>query len=505
METAGSLETWIKDRLSNRDRECPGELLQDILNRRESIIRTLCATFERTTCELVEIGDISRPDELLEAFAMAWLIQAREAFPLIIDVCNAAGERLDELFEPISITEELPFVMEALLDKDWHQLQSHIENEEVHSETRSAYLQTLVLGLASGKCSQDQIHVFLERLFDGILEGTFTDPYFCDSLLNAVSELGGQAWQEQIREIYGREICSPHSIRLEEMLEAKETEPEENLNWLRELVHRHRFGQIASSLDEETLREITRQCHQGAKVQERMPSWGDRNAPCGCGSGKKYKKCCLLAQITWEPICIKNINITTEPLDLVKSYGIAPSDEGRLIAMAARMCGKSNDMDASQLLADVDFWISEYPQVPFFWHRKYLHLRVANRSKEAFEALREIVARFPEDLFGVSEYACYLLRRGEPERAWAALKQAESIEMFVPGRKDFYLDEVRSFYTALAHYYAAVGRLSCAEGCRRLIEKIDPGCEEINELQAAIRAARTLDQQKKRALAAAES
>jgi tetratricopeptide (TPR) repeat protein len=129
-----------------------------------------------------------------------------------------------------------------------------------------------------------------------------------------------------------------------------------------------------------------------ASDQRTAPNAG-RNAPCPCGSGKKFKKCCGSA----------NRSTGALPDELKKYSETKDSLVRQFLSLASqdRAC-----------LADSDFW-----------QELGAHLGTAGEFALALEAQSEAIRLNPENFGAKADYAATLSATGDNEEAWRIISQ----------------------------------------------------------------------------------
>jgi tetratricopeptide (TPR) repeat protein len=136
-----------------------------------------------------------------------------------------------------------------------------------------------------------------------------------------------------------------------------------------------------------------------------------------------------------------------------------------------------------EVLQKTPEYLSKYPGIPMLYNFLYGAYRKAGRPREAMKLMKETVQLFPNYLFGRVEYALYLLRRGEPEKAHAALKNAGTLSQLYPERKIFHAAEWKAFAYAMGLYWIQKGDINQAEIYLAIIQKITPKSSQITVLQ----------------------
>jgi tetratricopeptide (TPR) repeat protein len=113
--------------------------------------------------------------------------------------------------------------------------------------------------------------------------------------------------------------------------------------------------------------------------------------------------------------------------------------------------------------------------------------RRLNRPHEALKLMKETLQIFPDYLFARVEYALYLLRRGEPDKAHEALGKAGTLSQLYPERKIFHAAEWKSFSYAMGLYWIKKDNINQAKVYLGIIQNISPNSGEVKELQKEIK------------------
>jgi len=286
----------------------PREAVEAAVERRDEVVPELLRILDET---------IDRPEELLEGarmdhlYALYLLTQLRvpEAFPRILRLFRLPGELGVEITGYVA-TEDLHRMLATLSDGDVRPIQELIEDPEVGEWVRGAglfALQEMVLG---GQLPREEVVAYLGELLGGRLEREPSNVWSC--LVSIATDLHATELADEIHRGYAEGLVDPFVIGLDEVEEAFCAPREAVLNESR----RRSKGPIEDTVREmhwwacfhprpETARErraraplpVTRLVDEpstpfGQSIVREGPKVG-RNDPCPCGSGKKYKKCCL--------------------------------------------------------------------------------------------------------------------------------------------------------------------------------------------------------------------
>ena len=144
-----------------------------------------------------------------------------------------------------------------------------------------------------------------------------------------------------------------------------------------------------------------------------------RNDPCPCGSGQKYKRCCL-------------------PRDE------AAAAEARTRAQAAQSSAQSLIPPASRIVDDDDGLDDASNRV--------IDLIEAERLDEAEHAAQDLLARYPEVPDGLERIAMVAAARGDRPRAAKYYRKAAD---FVHAHADWYDPEEETYLRTRAAEFSA--------------------------------------------------
>jgi tetratricopeptide (TPR) repeat protein len=137
-----------------------------------------------------------------------------------------------------------------------------------------------------------------------------------------------------------------------------------------------------------------------------------RNDPCPCGSGQKYKRCCL------------------------------PRDEAAAVERARAL---EREQAAAMLAPDEDDGLDEASN-------RVIDLIDAGRLAEAEQAAQDLLQRYPEVHDGLERVAMVAAARGDRARAAEYYRKAAD---FVQARRDWYDPEMEVYLRARATEFGA--------------------------------------------------
>jgi len=260
---------------------------------------------------LNELTSLANKNELsrkyiLHFFAMFILAKFREpeAYPVFVRLVSLPGETVQAVLGDI-VTESLPALLASVCQGDLTLIKKLIENPEINEYVRGSAIESLLVLYAEGDLSRETIIGYFRELYTTKLEKEFSLTWgmlvaanYNIHPLELMPEIE-QAFQDGfVDELYinfeGVQKCSKRNQQevLQE-LDRRRYSYADNLvyalaNWA---CYRKRESTTAqnSMLDVKPSKKMRELNFVAARTEPKV----GRNDPCPCGSGKKYKKCCL--------------------------------------------------------------------------------------------------------------------------------------------------------------------------------------------------------------------
>jgi hypothetical protein len=274
----------------------PMEAMRAAIEQREAITPELLRALEAVAENPEEHA--RREDRMLHLFALYLLAQFREkrAFPFVVKMFSAPGETPFDLAGD-TVTERLEGILASIYDGNPAPLQELVENEAANEYVRNAAIRSFVVLGHSGQMPREQVVEYFRTLFRDKLPRTFS--YVWTGLARSVAELPAPELLEDVRQVYQAGL-----------LEISQRDFEHIERELRsgELRRRGKYTLITNAISEmewwACFKQPGRLSSKSKPGSQPAASAGAtppppkvhkkpwRNAPCPCGSGKKYKHCC---------------------------------------------------------------------------------------------------------------------------------------------------------------------------------------------------------------------
>ncbi len=282
------------------------ELLEELLRlQRQTLIEDLCTVLNDGIERYSYFEDLSWDEEntsfVLHAINLLTELEAENALPSVLNVLRQS-EDLVEFYLGDLITEYVWMCIYKLGANQLNVLENFMKESNVHTYCKTEVSVALTQIVLHHPERRDEVIDWFRRVFDFYQKASIEDDVIDSDLIGLmvayVDDFKGLELLPEIRELfklgyvaYG--ICGD----LEELEDAMKTELEENQKnkvlsiyeiyediASNSLAHQHEMSYEIPIANEERIVPIL-PVTNGPKI--------GRNDPCPCGSGKKYKKCCM--------------------------------------------------------------------------------------------------------------------------------------------------------------------------------------------------------------------
>ena len=280
----------------------PMEAMRAAVQQREAITPELLRVLEAVAEDPEQYA--RRERHMLHIFALYLLAQFREkrAYAPVVKLFSAPGETAFELAGD-TVTERLDRIFASVYDGNPGPLQELVENEAANEYVRNAAIGAFVVLAHTGQMTREQVVECFRSLFREKPRRTFS--YVWTGLARAVAELPAPELLEDVRQAYKADLLEISHEDLEHI--ERELGSHERRGWGKYTVITDAIAEMEwwASFRKAGKAPLKRP-HAGRATGETLSPpkqhtkpW--RNAPCPCGSGKKYKHCCGKPEATKPP------------------------------------------------------------------------------------------------------------------------------------------------------------------------------------------------------------
>lgn len=276
-----------------------GRLPVEAIRAAQANRETMIPVFLRTLDDLLELRGPVDPNALFFIFHLLGEWHEKSAYWPLAVFLRLPPDVLDTILGDC-ITETTHRVMAAVFDGDPEPLYQIIRDPEADEYVRAKMLHTIAMLTRRGELPRDATAAFLRDCFSQLEPQV--DCYVWSGWIDAVAWLGLTELKPLVLQAFQRKSIDPTWLtfeNFEEYLQYSVDRPEaEPLNADSDLTM---FG--------DTVAEMSEWDSFKPETPSNEPKWGlsdtygvphrdplrkvGRNDPCPCGSGKKFKKCCL--------------------------------------------------------------------------------------------------------------------------------------------------------------------------------------------------------------------
>lgn len=217
-------------------------------------------------------------------------------------------------------------------------------------------------------------------------------------------------------------------------------------------------------------------------ILEKLPPVSlNRNDRCLCGSGKKYKKCCLeknsmpsaSSEVRLESFEIKMDALTPE--ESKNNFSdISEEDEELMSVLYHDLHEHPETIDSENCdyFRQLNRLRIKYPNNPVILNYIANGYQQLGRHDKVDELVVETYEKFPDYLFAQTAMANSYLRDGFTEKALQTLNGAYSLKQLYPHRNVFHVSELRAFEYFMVGYFCVIKDIEQAEAHLQIMEKV---------------------------------
>jgi uncharacterized protein len=298
-----NIETAIQA-FASAGHDLPRDAMQRVLDHWDEVAPELLGMLERYTS-----GE-DRSDEAASAvFFILHLAGEKQDTRVFTPLCRLAqdGEAIETALGD-GITTTLKRILISTYDGDLATLKGLIEAAEADQFVRAGALEVLAYLTATGQIPRDETEAYLLRLYDTMQPQH--ESFVWSGWVLAIALLGLEELSDVVRQAFGRGLIDPMVMNFDSFrtdLGRTLADPERMAGFRYD-----RLGPLEDAISElsgwyafsdEAKRDQERRATSPGDARlafaDAPQSFVDpfkgvgRNDPCPCGSGKKFKKCCL--------------------------------------------------------------------------------------------------------------------------------------------------------------------------------------------------------------------
>ena len=210
-----------------------------------------------------------------------------------------------------------------------------------------------------------------------------------------------------------------------------------------------------------------------------------RNEKCPCGSGKKYKRCCL--GNSGDTFLLQTFKISFEPL--LNIYGdeseILQEDLITLGKISEKVARAPEHIDWDKTIEILSELRRKYPQTRRIYNVLGNCYERSGQSEKSKQITFEAYERFPDYLFARTSYVSYWMREGDYSK-FEEVFSSYDIKALYPGRDIFHASEIIAFYTVCGRQRAYEGDFDTARRYADTLKELVPSSSFLDVLEKEI-------------------
>jgi hypothetical protein len=281
------------------------EALQAAILQQEAITPSLLSIIERIANNPRFLDE--NPDYMGFTYALYLLAQFREkrAYPFIVQYFAQLGTEIEALDATGDlVTEDLNRILASVCQSDLSLIKQLIEDPKHNEFVRSAALKSLVVLYNRDQLTREELITYFQRLIDNKLEQE-EDPSFWGAMVSCCDKIYPEELYDVLVDCFERELVDIGMINKDDLDHSMRLGKEQILAKLKTNTHSQFIDDVISEMEwwacfhpeppstrSKTIPSSGFDYHRPTNNASKKTKTG-RNDPCPCGSGKKYKKCCL--------------------------------------------------------------------------------------------------------------------------------------------------------------------------------------------------------------------
>ena len=217
----------------------------------------------------------------------------KKLYPILMNLLN--NPEMDSFNEIGTIVmDKIPTIVASIFDGDFEPVNKVLENKEIDEYTRSRLVASYIYFYENNFITKEDLIIYLRKLIK-TYNGEEDD--FYNELIDVVTRAKLIEMIDDIRELYRKEIVSldyrgDYDSFIDELFNY-DKKYLENIYQVEDAIKElSRFDKI-NDIDEDLYEKIDELIKKDLEDSTNTYSKTGRNEPCPCGSGKKFKKCCI--------------------------------------------------------------------------------------------------------------------------------------------------------------------------------------------------------------------
>jgi tetratricopeptide (TPR) repeat protein len=196
-----------------------------------------------------------------------------------------------------------------------------------------------------------------------------------------------------------------------------------------------------------------------------------RNQECPCGSGKKYKRCCLKSG----GLRLSSYEITTGPMEeLNNEDDFFSREEYELYADLGEKLVAGEVTNFNEAVEFLEELKRKYPPQKRVYNLLAVCYERVDRDNDVEKIIKEGYELFPDYLFARTGYVSYWMQKDDYTKFDEVFGNCYDLKMLYPEREVFHISEAFSFFIVCGRYFGNKGNSKVAERYLNMAAELKP-------------------------------
>lgn len=220
----------------------------------------------------------------------------KRLYPVLMKILNKPNISSFDFFG-MGVMDRLPHIVAATFDGNFKFINEVIENKKVDDYTRGMLLGTYIFFYSNNIISESNLELYMRKL---IKLYNYEEDGIYNNIVDVISNTHLFSMIDEVKDLFNKGVIDPHyngefDAFIDDIFNYVDSnEISDIIDTEKEMTKWGRFSDEGSTTNIHEMGKKFVDLVQN-EMKENMEAYSKvgRNDPCPCGSGKKYKKCCL--------------------------------------------------------------------------------------------------------------------------------------------------------------------------------------------------------------------
>ena len=202
------------------------------------------------------------------------------------------------------------------------------------------------------------------------------------------------------------------------------------------------------------------------------PVKAGRNQQCPCGSGKKYKRCCLEQS---RILRLNSCEITTDPMpELNTDEDLLSKEDNEIFFNLSQRLHDDEVTNFHEAVQILEGFKKKYCPIKRVYNLLGVCYERLGQKKNVEAIINETYSTFPNYLFAKTGNISYWMQKGDYSKFEEVFKNCYDLKSLYPERDKFHISEAFAFFIVCGRYFGNQGRIEVAERYLNMAAELKP-------------------------------